>query len=73
MVCGDLAKAKFFAENASKIDSFEHQACLTLAQLNVSQRDYREAAKHLRRAQQLEPKEYVADYLLKIEQAALRM
>ncbi len=70
---GDLTKAKYYAENASKIGTFEHQACLTLAQLNVSERDYRQAAKHLRRAQQLKPKEYVAEYLLKIEQAALRM
>ena len=70
---GDLAKAVFFAENASKVQEFEHQACLTLAQLKVGQKDYREAAKHLRRAQQIQPKDYVADYLLKIEQAALRM
>lgn len=70
---GDLAKAKFYAESASKLDDFAHQACLFLAQVNVSQRDYREAAKYLRRAQQISPQDYVADYLLKVEQAAVRM
>ncbi len=70
---GDLAKAEYYAESASKIDAFAHKAYLSLAQLNVSKRDYRSAAKYLREAQSLDPKDYVADYLLRIEQAALRM
>lgn len=70
---GDLAKAEYYAENASKIDKYAHQALLSLAQLNVSKRDYGSAAKYLREAQRIEPKDYVADYLLRIEQAALRM
>lgn len=70
---GDLAKAEYYAENATKIDDFAHQAFVALAQLNVGKRDYAAAAKYLREAQQIDPKDYVADYLLRIEQAALRM
>lgn len=70
---GDLAKAEYYAENASKVEGFAHQAFIALAQLNVGKRDYAAAAKYLREAQQIEPKDYVADYLLRIEQAALRM
>ncbi|MBC2606503.1 tetratricopeptide repeat protein [Pelagicoccus albus] len=70
---GDMAKAEYYAENASKIDDYAHQAFLALAQLNVGKRDYAAAAKYLREAQQIDPKDYVADYLLRIEQAALRM
>lgn len=70
---GDLAKAEFYAENATKLDGFAHQAFIALAQLNVGKRDYATAAKYLREAQQIDPKDYVADYLLRIEQAALRM
>ncbi|MDQ8185896.1 tetratricopeptide repeat protein [Pelagicoccus sp. SDUM812002] len=70
---GDLAKAEYYAENATKIDGYAHQAFITLAQLNVGKRDYEAAAKYLREAQQIDPKDYVADYLLRIEQAALRM
>ncbi len=70
---GDLAKAEYYAENASKVDGFSHRAYIALAQLNVGKRDYASAAKYLREAQQIDPKDYVADYLLRIEQAALRM
>lgn len=70
---GDLAQAEYYAENASKIDGYSHQAYIALAQLNVGKRDYASAAKYLREAQQIDPKDYVADYLLRIEQAALRM
>lgn len=70
---GDLQKAEYYAESATKIDGFAHQAYIALAQLNVGKRDYASAAKYLREAQQIDPKDYVADYLLRIEQAALRM
>ncbi|MDQ8182386.1 tetratricopeptide repeat protein [Pelagicoccus sp. SDUM812005] len=70
---GDLAKAEYYAENATKLKGYSHQAYIALAQLNVGKRDYAAAAKYLREAQQIDPKDYVADYLLRIEQAALRM
>jgi tetratricopeptide (TPR) repeat protein len=70
---GDLARAEFYAENAAKVEAFAHRASLLLAQLKVQQKDYRAAATFLRRAQQIEPRDYVADYLMKVEQAALRM
>ena len=70
---GDEAKAEFYADSASKLDSFAHRAFLILAQIKVSQRSYKVAAQHLRRAQQIDPKDYVADYLMRIEEAALRM
>ncbi|MBK1876965.1 tetratricopeptide repeat protein [Pelagicoccus mobilis] len=70
---GDLPKAEYYAESASKISGFAHQAYIALAQLNVGKRDYTSAAKYLREAQQIEHRDYVADYLLRVEQAALRM
>ena len=70
---GDMGKAEYYAENASKIDSYAHKALLALAQLNVGKRDYSTAAKYLRQAQQIDPKDYVADYLGKVEQAAARL
>ncbi len=70
---GDLAKAEYYAESATKIEGYAHQAYIALAQLNVGKRDYEAAAKYLREAQNIDPKDYVADYLLRIEQAALRM
>lgn len=70
---GDSAKAEYYAESASKLEGFAHQAYLALAQLNVGKRDYTSAAKYLREAQEIEHRDYVADYLLRIEQAALRM
>jgi len=70
---GDVAKAEFYVESASKLDAFAHRALLMLAQIKVSQADYKIAAQHLRRAQQIDPRDYVADYLMRIEEAALRM
>jgi tetratricopeptide (TPR) repeat protein len=70
---GDVAKAEFYAESAAKLHNFAHRSLLILAQIRVSQADYKVAAQHLRRAQQIDAKDYVADYLMRIEEAALRM
>lgn len=70
---GDQAKAEFYAENASKVDAVAHQAFISLAQIKVKQRNYAEAAKFLRHAQAIDHRDYIADYLIKVEQAALRM
>ena len=70
---GDLAKAEFYADSAAKLDDYAHKANLMLAQLKVTQKNFREAARYLRRAQQINPQGYVADYLAKIEEAATRM
>lgn len=70
---GDIAKAEYYAETASKLDGYEHRSFISLAQMSVGKRDYASAAKYLRQAQDVDPKDYVADYLLRVEQAALRM
>lgn len=70
---GDLAKAEFYAENATKVEAVALNAYLALARIKVSQKEYREAANALRQAQAIKPQEFVANYLLKVEQAAMRL
>lgn len=69
---GDLEKASFYIENAVKLPKFEHGALIKFAQIKVKERDYREAASLLRRAQNIKFQDYVADYLVKVESAAQR-
>lgn len=68
---GDLEKAEFQYDSASKVKATEVDALVALGRLKVSQREYRSAIEYLRRAQSLEPKPYVAEYIDRLE-AALR-
>lgn len=70
---GQPAKAAFRYESAAKIAGFEPDAFLKQAQLKVSQQKYSEAVELLRRAQKLKPRDNVARYLEKVEQAAARV
>ncbi len=69
---GQPEKAAFRYDAASKISGFEPDAFLKQAQLKVSQQKYAEAVELLRRAQKLKPRDNVARYLEKVEQAANR-
>ncbi len=69
---GEPEKAAFRYETASKIEGFEADGFLKLAQLRVRQQKYAEAVELLRRAQRLKPRDNVANYLEKVEQAATR-
>lgn len=66
---GDLARSTFAYEAAEKVDRYRVKALTSLARLKVSQRDYAEAIKILRRAQALEERDYIADYIRKLEAA----
>ncbi|MGE3312239.1 MAG: tetratricopeptide repeat protein [Limisphaerales bacterium] len=69
---GQSEKAAFRYDAAAKISGFEPDAYLKQAQLKVSQQKYTEAVELLRRAQKFKPRDHVARYLEKVEQAANR-
>ncbi len=70
---GQAEKAAFRYDAAAKITGFEPDALLKQAQLKVSDQKYSEAVELLRRAQKLKPRDNVARYLEKVEQAAARV
>jgi tetratricopeptide (TPR) repeat protein len=67
---GDAEKAAFYYERAAGLEKFEADAKVRHAQLLVGQGRYAEALPLLRRAQQLQPRDSVADYLKGVERAA---
>ncbi len=69
---GEPEKAAFRYDAAARIEGFEADALLKLAQLKVTQQKYTEAVELLRRAQKLKPRDNVARYLEKVELAAGR-
>ena len=69
----NLSDALLYAENASKVEATRVDALLRMARVHVMQRNYREAARELRRAHELRPASYIADYLNRVEQAAARL
>ncbi|MCC5840326.1 MAG: tetratricopeptide repeat protein [Opitutales bacterium] len=68
-----FADALFYAQNASKVDATRVDGLLRMARVHVMQRNFREAARELRRAHELRPAPYIADYLNRVEQAAARL
>tara|TARA_B110000438_G_scaffold303707_1_gene366655 strand:- start:186 stop:1562 length:1377 start_codon:yes stop_codon:yes gene_type:complete len=66
---GDLVRATFAYEAAEKVADYEVKALTAQARMKVSQRDYAEAIKLLRRAQILQERDYVADYIRTLEAA----
>lgn len=76
ILLGDLFKSKDDSENAmiqyeraSKVKGFEASALISLARLEVAMRDYKSAITNLRRANALEPKAYLEDYIARLESA----
>ena len=60
----------FWFERAAGIEGFEADAKVRHAQLLVGQRRYAEALPLLRRAQAIQPRDNVQEYLEQVERAA---
>jgi tetratricopeptide (TPR) repeat protein len=67
---GDAEKAVFWFERAEGLESHEADARVRHAQLLVGQGRYAEALPLLRRAQQVNPRENIAEYLEQVERVA---
>lgn len=67
---GDPEKAVFLFERAAGIEKFEADASVRHAQLLVRQRRFAEAVPLLRRAQSLQPRDNIQEYLVQVERAA---
>jgi tetratricopeptide (TPR) repeat protein len=67
---GDVERAIFYFERASSIEAFEADAKVRQAQLLVSKGRYGEALPLLRRAQTVQPRENVQQYLDQVERVA---
>jgi len=66
----DPDRAILYLERAGGIEAFEQAAKLRLAQVLVGLSRYDDAIPHLRRAQELKPREDVARYLEQVERVA---
>ncbi len=67
---GDIEQAVFYFERAAGLEGFEAGAKIRHAQLLVGQSRYAEALPLLRRAQLLEPRDSVQEYIDQIERVA---
>ncbi|MCF7954817.1 MAG: tetratricopeptide repeat protein [Phycisphaerae bacterium] len=67
---GDPEKAVNYFERAQAIEKFEADALVRHAQLLVGQTNYKEAARLLKRAQQIKFRENIQKYLEQVEKAA---
>ncbi len=64
---GEVEKAEFYFERAANLEDFTADANVRLAQLLVGKKEYNRAIPLLKRAQELEPRDSVADYLEDLE------
>ena len=67
---GDVEQAEFYFERAAALESFEADAKVRHAQLLVRNGKYNEALPLLRRAQQIQPRDHIQDFLDKVERVA---
>ncbi len=67
---GDTEKALFYYERAAAIEGFEAEAKVRHAQLLVRNGKYDEALPLLRRAQQIDPRDNIQEYLEQVERVA---
>jgi tetratricopeptide (TPR) repeat protein len=67
---GKLEKAEFYFERAEGIDEFEAEASLKHAQALVRAERYKDALPLLKQAQELNPREDVAQYIKQLERLA---
>ncbi len=67
---GDTEQAIFYYERAASIEDFEADANIRRSQLLVKDGKYAEALPLLRRAQQINPRENVQEYLEQVERLA---
>ena len=68
---GDIEQAIFYFERAEGIEGFEAEALVRHAQAVVSQGNYTAALPLLRRAQQIDPRDNIQEYLEQVERVAL--
>jgi tetratricopeptide (TPR) repeat protein len=68
---GDIEKAVFYYERAANLEKFEADAKVLHAQVLVKQGKYVEALPLLRRAQLLQPRDKIQDYLEEVERASV--
>ena len=68
---GDVEQAIFYFERAAGIEGFEAEALVRHAQAVVSQGNYSAALPLLRRAQQIDPRDNIQEYLEQVERVAL--
>ncbi|MGE4286317.1 MAG: tetratricopeptide repeat protein [Phycisphaerae bacterium] len=67
---GDMEKAVLYYERAENLEKFEADAKVRHAQLLVRQGKYAEALVLLRRAQQINPRENIREYLEQVEKVS---
>ena len=67
----DLENAMIQYERASKVKGFESKGLVALARVEVTLKDYANAVSRLKRANALDPKDYLEDYIRRLE-AVLR-
>ena len=67
----DLENAMIQYERASKVKGFESKGLVALARVEVMLKDYANAVSRLKRANALDPKDYLEDYIRRLE-AVLR-
>jgi tetratricopeptide (TPR) repeat protein len=67
---GDIEQAIFYFERAANIEKYEADANVRHAQLLVQQGKYTEALPLLRRAQQINPRDNIQEYLEQVERVA---
>jgi tetratricopeptide (TPR) repeat protein len=67
---GDVEQAIFYYERAASLEAYEADAKVRHAQLLVGQGQYADALPLLRRAQQLDPRDNVQEYLEQVERIA---
>lgn len=66
----DPEKAVFYYERAQNIEKSEADACVRHAQLLVTQGEYRDALPLLRRAQEINPRDDIQQYLEQVERVS---
>ena len=65
----DYENAKFAYVAASKVDDHQWKALIALARLEVKERNYSQALAFLRRAQALDDRPFLTDYINQLEKA----
>ena len=63
----DLENAMIQYERASKVKGFESKGLIALARVEVALKDYANAVSRLKRANALDPKDYLEDYIRRLE------
>lgn len=63
----DTERAMIQYERAAKVEEYEPEALIALARMEVALKDYKSAVTNLKRANALDPKPYLEDYIDRLE------